>query len=137
MPPAPAGATTSYGPSFVPQESPIRGRNYSLSSACTRSDDFGRLVGQPEGILLKLPLMGLSPHISTLRLLSWPQQNFTHERLRSLRHQHGHRVRHVIRLEHLVGIFACVRTKLGVYRAGADNRHSDIVRTELLGHRIR
>ncbi len=33
MPPAPSGATISYGPSFVPEVRPIRARNYSPKNA--------------------------------------------------------------------------------------------------------
>lgn len=51
---------------------------------------------------------------SALWFLRWSQQNLAHERLRSLRHDRGHGMRDVIRLQHLVGIFSCVRTEFGI-----------------------
>jgi hypothetical protein len=50
-----------------------------------------------------------------LGLLSWPQQNFTDKRLRSLRHQHRHYVRYIFRAQHLCRILPCVWTQFGVY----------------------
>src|SRR5450432_1934326 len=50
MPPAPAGATTSYGPSLVPKVSVICARNYSLGGFGNDRTDSGRLVGKPEAI---------------------------------------------------------------------------------------
>jgi hypothetical protein len=44
-----------------------------------------------------------------LRFLRRPQKNLAHKRLRSLGHQHGYDVRHVVWLEHLRGVLAGVR----------------------------
>jgi hypothetical protein len=47
MPPAPAGATTSYGPSLVPEVSVICARNYSLCGFGDDRTDSGSSVNLP------------------------------------------------------------------------------------------
>src|SRR5258708_922930 len=48
-----------------------------------------------------------------LRFLRWPDEYFADERLRRLRYQHRHSVRHILRLQHLRGIFPGVRAQVG------------------------
>ena len=72
----------------------------------------------------------------SLWLLRRPQQNLTHERLRCLRDQCLHSVRHIFRLQHLVRIFSGVRIKLGENRPWTDHRHAYTVLAQFLRDRI-
>jgi len=82
-----------------------------------RKTSGAALCGQPKAAVATSFIFRLT-EVRCLRSTLWflrrPQQNLTHERLRSLCHDRCNRMCNIVRLQHLVRVFSRVRTEFGV-----------------------
>src|SRR5579872_3061560 len=75
--------------------------------------------------------------LARLRFLRRPQENFTRERLRRLRHNHPYYMGDIGGLQHLAEALAFVRTQIGVHASRTYHRHTNLMATQFFGCRVR
>lgn len=104
------------------KELPGRTRATSVSplpSACVWKNRLPR-VPRPQARMMRAKPLTVCSKIRyriadpELWFLRWPQQHLAYKGLRLLRDQHFHYMAHIFRTQHLVGIFAGVRTEFSI-----------------------